>query len=77
MQKNANELDKVRTERLSAADAQDKAAQQADAAARAQAEKYGGRGAFVSGLNRRAGELDLADRLRRGRRNIEREQSAY
>jgi len=77
MQQNANELDQVRAECLSAADAQDKTAQEADMAARAQSEKYGGRGAFVSGLNRRAGEIDLADRLRRGRRNIEREQAAY
>jgi hypothetical protein len=77
MQQNANELDQVRAERLNAADARDKEAWEADEAARAQSEKYGGRGAFVSRLNRRAGEIDLADRLRRGRRNIEREQAAY
>jgi hypothetical protein len=77
MQQSAEELDRARADRISAAEAREKARQEAEEAARAESGKYGGRGAFVSGLNRSAGDIDLADRLRRGRRNIERGQEAY
>ncbi|KAK2790805.1 RNA-splicing factor [Emmonsiellopsis sp. PD_33] len=77
MQDNANELDQARSNRLAAVEAREKAEREADEAARAESSKYGGKGAFVSGLNRRAGEMDLSDRLQRGRRNIEKEQEAY
>lgn len=77
MQQSAEELDQARATRLSAAEARDKAEREAEEAARAESSKYGGKGAFVSGLNRRAGDIDLADRLRRGKRNIEKEQEAY
>jgi hypothetical protein len=74
MQQSAEELDRARADRISAAEAREKARQEAEEAARAESGKYG---AFVSGLNRSAGDIDLADRLRRGRRNIERGQEAY
>lgn len=77
MQQNATELDKMRTERLAAADARERAEREADEAARARTSKDGGRGAFLSSVNKRAGDLDLSERLQRGRRNIEREQEAY
>ncbi|KAI1919852.1 RNA-splicing factor [Ophidiomyces ophidiicola] len=77
MQQNAEELDRDRTSRLTAAEQRDKAEREVDDAARAKASKYGGKGAFVNALNRRAGDIDLADRLRRGRRNVEKEQEAY
>lgn len=77
MQQNANELDSMRAGRLAAADVREKAAREQDEAARAQTSQYGGRGAFLSGVNRRAGELDLGERLRRGRGNVEKEQEAY
>ncbi|CRG82908.1 hypothetical protein PISL3812_00255 [Talaromyces islandicus] len=77
MQQNATDLDKMRSERLAAADAQEQAEREADEAARARTSKDGGRGAFISGINRRAGDLDLSERLQRGRRNIEKEQEAY
>ncbi|PGH15278.1 hypothetical protein AJ80_05631 [Polytolypa hystricis UAMH7299] len=77
MQENASDLHQTRAARIEAAVARDKAQQEADEAARAESSKYGGKGAFVSGLNRRAGEIDLGERLRRGRRNIEREQEAF
>ena len=77
MQDSANELDRARNNRLAAAAARDKAEREADEAARAESSKYGGRGAFVSGIHRRAGDIDLADRLRRGKKNLEKEQEAY
>ncbi|EEA19539.1 RNA-splicing factor [Talaromyces marneffei ATCC 18224] len=77
MQQNANDLDKVRGERLAAADAREKAEREADEAARARTSKDGGKGAFLSNINKRAGELDLSERLQRGRRNVEKEQEAY
>ncbi|KLJ13088.1 hypothetical protein EMPG_11954 [Blastomyces silverae] len=77
MQQSANELDQARATRLAAAEEREREEREAEEAARAQSSKYGGKGRFVSGLNRRAGEIDLADRLRRGRRNIEKEQEAF
>lgn len=77
MQQNANELDKMRSERLAAADARERAEREADEAARARTSKEGGKGAFLSNINKRAGELDLSERLQRGRRNVEKEQEAY
>lgn len=74
MQQNAEELDEVRATRIKATEARDRAAREAEEAARAESSKYGGRGAFVNNLNRSAGELNLSDRLQRGRRNIERDQ---
>lgn len=77
MQENAGELDQARRDRISAAEARDKAEREADEAARAQTSKDGGKGAFVHGMNRRAGEMDLGERLRRGRGNVEKQQEAY
>jgi hypothetical protein len=77
MQQNATDLDKMRTERLAAVDAQEQTKREADEAARARTSKDGGRGTFISGINKRAGDLDLSERLQRGRRNIEKEQEAY
>lgn len=77
MQNNAIELDHVRADRLAAADAREKAEREADEAARARTSKDGGKGAFLSNINKRAGELDLSERLQRGRRNVEKEQEAY
>ncbi|EEP75672.1 predicted protein [Uncinocarpus reesii 1704] len=77
MQQDANDLDQARISRLNAVEARERAEREAEEAARAESSKYGGKGAFVNGLNRRAGDIDLSDRLRRGRRNIEKEQEAY
>lgn len=77
MQRNADDLDRMRAERLAAADAREQAEREADEAARAQTSKSGGRGAFLSSVSRRAGDLDLSERLRRGRGNVEKEQEAY
>ncbi|KAH8703744.1 Pre-mRNA splicing factor-domain-containing protein [Talaromyces proteolyticus] len=77
MQQNASDLDKMRAERLAAVDAREEAEREADEAARARTSKGGGKGSFLSGVNKRAGDLDLSERLQRGRRNIEKEQEAY
>lgn len=77
MQQAASELDQDRERRLAAVEARGKAEREADEAARTRTAKFGGKGDFVSGLNRRAGELDIGDRIRRGRGGMEREQEAY
>ena len=77
MQQAATELDVDREKRLTALAAKDKADAEADDAARAKNVKYGGRADFMNGLNRKAGELDLGERVRRGKLNLEREQEAY
>lgn len=76
MQLNAGELEKARAHRMTQAEALDKANQATEEAARAESSKYGGKGAFVHGMNRRAGEMDLGERLRRGRGNVEKQQEA-
>jgi hypothetical protein len=77
MQQAAADMDRDRGRRIAAAEERDKAERDADDAARARTAKDGGRGDFLSGMNRKAGELDLADRVRRGRHGMEREQEAY
>lgn len=72
MQQNAEELDQVRAQRIKATEERERAMREAEEAARAESSKYGGRGAFVNNLNRRAGEINLSDRLQRGRRDLER-----
>lgn len=73
MQQNASELDQDREKRISAIAEQDDAERRADEAARARSAKYGGRGEFVHGVNRKAGDLDLGERMRRGRQGLGRE----
>lgn len=66
MQQAATDLDKDRENRLRALEARESAAFEAEDAARARSSKYGGKGEFMQGINRRAGELALGDRVRRG-----------
>lgn len=77
MQQNATDLDQDRERRLAAIAARDQIEKESDSAARERNVKYGGRGDFVHGLNRRAGDLDLSERMRRGKVGMEREQEAY
>lgn len=67
MQQAAGDLDAQRKARLAALDAQEHAEREADEKARADSAKwYGGaKGAFSGSLNRRAGEIGLAERLQR------------
>ncbi|KAL9609176.1 MAG: hypothetical protein Q9167_006035 [Letrouitia subvulpina] len=74
MQQNASDLDQDRARRIAAIEEQEKANFHADEAARARSAKYGSKGEFVNGLNRKAGELGIGERIRRGRRGIEKEE---
>lgn len=76
MQQAASELDQDRQKRIMAIEAREKIEQAADDAARSQSAKYGGKGEFVKGLNRKAGALDIGERMRRGRGGLERELGA-
>lgn len=76
MQQAASELDQDRERRLAAIAARDKVEAERDENARAQNAKYGGRADFVNGLNRKAGDMNLGERIGRGKAGMEREQEA-
>lgn len=71
MQADANDLDAVRSNRLAAIEERERVEREAEQKARDKSGKYGGRGDFVNGLNRRAGEMDIGERLKRGRGGLE------
>ena len=71
MQADADDLDAVRSNRLAAIEERERAEREAEQKARDRSGKNGGRGDFVSGLNRRAGEMDIGERIKRGRGNLE------
>ncbi|KAI4288093.1 MAG: hypothetical protein L6R35_002637 [Caloplaca aegaea] len=73
MQQNASELDQDRERRIAAIAEKEAAEREADEAARARSAKNGGRGHFVNGLNCKAGELDIGERMRRGKQGMGRE----
>ncbi|KAI4185586.1 MAG: hypothetical protein L6R41_004032 [Letrouitia leprolyta] len=73
MQQNASDLDQDREKRIAAIAEREEAERKADETARARSAKHGGRGDFVHGVNRKAGELDLGERMRRGRQGMGRE----
>lgn len=73
MQQAASELDQDREKRIAAIEAREKDEREADEVARSKAAKYGGKGDFVNGLNRKAGALDIGERMRRGRGGLERD----
>jgi len=77
MQQAASELDQDREKRIAGIQERERADRDADEAARARSAKYGGKGDFVHALNRKAGELDLSERVRRGRGGMERERDEY
>ena len=71
MQADAKDLDAVRSNRLAAIEERERVEREAEQKARDRSGKYGGRGDFVNGLNRRAGEMDLGERIRRSRGGLE------
>lgn len=78
MQQAASELDQDRERRLAAIAAKDREDAERDDALRARNSKTGGRADFVNGLNRRViGEMDLGDRMGRGKSGMERGQEAH
>lgn len=72
MQAAASELDEDREKRLSALAEKEKAEAEREEESRMQNAKYGGRADFVNGLNRRAGDMTLGDRIGRGKASMER-----
>ena len=77
MQQAASELDQDRERRLAAIAARDKEEADRDAEVRTRNAEYGGRADFMNGLNRRAGDMKLGDRLGRGKAGLERELEAH
>ena len=77
MQEAASELDQDRERRLTAIAAKEQALAEKDEANRLRNAQHGRRADFVNGLNRSAGDLDLANRIGRGKAGMEREQAAY
>ena len=71
MQQAASDLDKDREMRITAMEAREKVDREADEAARSKSAFYGGKGDFVNGLHRKAGALDVGERMRRGRGGLE------
>lgn len=72
MQSAASDLDASRADRLAALEVRERAEKEAEERARERSAKYGGKGDFVQGLNRKAGEMDIGERMRRGRGGLER-----
>ena len=72
MQADANDLDAVRSNRLAAIKERERIEREAEQKARDRSGRYGGRGDFVNGLNRRAGEMDIGERIKRNRGGLER-----
>lgn len=77
MQQAASELDQDRDRRLAAIAARDMEEAERDAEMRARNAKYGGRADFMNRLNRRAGDMNLGDRLGRGKAGLEKELEAH
>ncbi|KAF3907942.1 hypothetical protein ABW21_db0205869 [Orbilia brochopaga] len=67
MQADANDLDEARNRRLAALAERDKMEFEHDDTARRNNAKWGGKGSFITGMNRNAGNMDLAERVRRGK----------
>ena len=67
MQAEATILDHERERRLREIEDLERIEREKDEATRARSAKNGGKGALVVGLNRKAGELELGERMRRGR----------
>lgn len=72
MQADAHDLDAVRSSRLAAIEERERVEREAEQKARDRSGRYGGRGDFVNGLNRRAGEMDIGERIKRNRGGLER-----
>ena len=74
MQADATNLDLDRQKRLAAVAIRERVEKEAEEEARTRSARHGGKGDFVMGLNRKAGDLDLAERIRRSKQGMERGQ---
>jgi hypothetical protein len=70
MQSNANELDADRQKRLAALAEREKAEAVAEEAGRLRNNRMGGRAGFLNQANKRAADLDLGERVGRGRQGL-------
>lgn len=73
MQQDASQLDRDREDRLAALSEREKRDRDADEAARLKTAKYGGSGDYMNGMSRTAGDMDLGERIRRGRGGYQKE----
>ena len=64
-------LEKDREEAIRARAQQEAAELKSEEEARARSSKQGGKGDFIYGINRRAGELSVEERVRRGKGGFE------
>ena len=71
MQEAASELDQDREKRIATITERERVEREEEEKARAKSAKYGGKGNFVHGLHRKAGEMDIGERMRRGRGGLE------
>ena len=71
MQADADDLENQRTSRLAALEEQERVRREAEDKARERSSKYGSRGDFVHILNRKARDLDIGERMRRGRATLD------
>lgn len=70
MQQDASSLDVDRERRLGALKAQEQTTREAEDRARLDSSKYSDKGDFVHGLHRKTGDMNLADRIGRGRQGL-------
>ena len=71
MQADASNLDTDRAIRLKAIAAQEARDREVEDRARERSGKVGGKGEFVAGMQRKAGEMGLGERMKRGRGGYE------
>lgn len=71
MQQAATELDQDREKSLAAIAERERVEREKEEKTRAKSAKFGGKGEFVQGLQRKAGEMDIGERMRRGRGALE------
>lgn len=67
MQANAEELDIDRQKRLADLAEKERAALEREEEARRRSSRYGGKGDFMTSLNKKSFDMDLGERVRRGR----------
>lgn len=72
MQSNAQNLESERLRRLDEIAEKEKIELEKEERARMESSKYGGKGRFMSGIQAKAGEISLEERVRRGRGGLER-----
>ena len=70
MVSNASQMSADRAKRLAELEIREKAELEAEEKARMRSSKLGGKGEFLTGVNRKAGDLDLGERVRRGRQTL-------